>query len=97
MMKDNNILETIKNKDSQKALKEMEEIFKEILLIKLNQIQLPENNKSFMLLLDDCIRNFPEYYDILTYLKNTYFFSEKTDTEKLYELAYIYENLNEGK
>lgn len=97
MMKDNNILETIKNKDSQKALKEMEEIFKEILLIKLNQTQLPENNKSFMLLLDDCIRTFPEDYDILTYLKNTYFFSEKTDTEKLYELAYIYENLNEVK
>lgn len=95
MMKDNNILETIKNKDSQKALKEMEEIFKEILSVKLNQTEA--SNKSFMCLVDDCIRTFPEDYDILTYLKNTYFFSEKTDTEKLYELAYIYENLNEGK
>lgn len=95
MMKDNNILETIKNKDSQKALKEMEEIFKEILSVKLNQTEA--SNKSFMCLVDDCIKTFPEDYDILTYLKNTYFFSEKTDTEKLYELAYIYENLNEGK
>ncbi len=93
MMKDNNILETIKNKDSQKALREMEKIFKEILLVKLNQKE--EYNKSFMYLVDDCIKTFPEDYDILTYLKNTYFFSEKTDTEKLYELAYIYENLNE--
>lgn len=95
MMKDNNILETIKNKNSQKALKEMEEIFKEILSVKLNQTEA--SNKSFMGLVDDCIRTFPEDYDILTYLKNTYFFSEKTDTEKLYELAYIYENLNEDK
>lgn len=93
MMKDNNILETIKNKDSQKALREMEKIFKEILLVKLNQTE--EYNKSFMCLVDDCIKTFPEDYDILTYLKNTYFFSEKTDTEKLYELAYIYENLKE--
>lgn len=93
MMKDNNILETIKNKDSQKALREMEKIFKEILLVKLNQKE--EYNKSFMYLVDDCIKTFPEDYDILTYLKNIYFFSEKTDTEKLYELAYIYENLNE--
>lgn len=93
MMKDNNILETIKNKDSQKALREMEKIFKEILLVKLNQTE--EHNKSFMCLVDDCIKTFPEDYDILTYLKNIYFFSEKTDTEKLYELAYIYENLNE--
>lgn len=95
MMKDNNILETIKNKDSKKALKEMEEIFKEILLDKLNQIKIHESDKSFMYLVDDCIKAFPEDYDILTYLKNTYFFSEKTDSEKLYELAYIYENLNE--
>lgn len=95
MMKDNNILETIKNKDSKKALKEMEEIFKEILLDKLNQTKIQESDKSFMYLVDDCIKEFPEDYDILTYLKNTYFFSEKTDSEKLFELAYIYENLNE--
>mgnify|MGYP001123476598 FL=1 len=46
-----------------------------------------------MQILDCSIKNFPENYDILTYLRNIYFFEEKTDSEKLYELAYIYENL----
>ncbi len=94
-MKDNDILEMIKNQDSQNALKEMEELFKRALLNKLEQSRLENYNKNnFMKLLDSCIKNFPEDYDILTYLKNIFFFSEKTDSEKLYELAYIYENLN---
>ena len=46
-----------------------------------------------MILLDFCIKNLKEYYDILTYLRNLYFFADKSDTEKLYELAYIYEVL----
>lgn len=92
-MKDNDILEMIKNQDSKKALKEMEGLFKQILLNKINMEDC--NEKTFMQLLDYCIKTFPEDYDILTYLKNIYFFSEKKDSEKLYELAYIYENLNE--
>jgi hypothetical protein len=89
-MEDKNILEMIKSQDSKKALKEMEEKFKEILLNKLDS-DLETN--SFMQILDCSIKNFPENYDILTYLRNIYFFEEKTDSEKLYELAYIYENL----
>lgn len=92
-MKDNDILEMIKNQDSKKALKEMECLFKQILLNKINMEDC--NEKTFMQLLDYCIKTFPEDYDILTYLKNIYFFSEKTDSEKLYELAYIYQNLKE--
>ncbi len=95
-MEDNNILELIKNQDSKAALNEMENKFTQILLNKLKKSNVEvNNNNSFMHVVDDCIKAFPEDYDILTYLKNTLFFSEKTDSEKLYELAYIYENLNE--
>lgn len=93
-MEGNSILEMIKSKDQKSALKEMESIFKKILLDKINKekninIDLREND--FMSLLDFCIKNYTEYYDILTYLRNLYFFSEKSDYEKLYELASIYE------
>lgn len=93
-MKSNSILEMIKSKDSKSALKEMESILKRIVLDKINKekninIDLREND--FMSLLDFCIKNYTEYYDILTYLRNLYFFSEKSDQEKLYELASIYE------
>lgn len=93
-MEGNSILEMIKSKDSKSALKEMESILKKILLDKINKekninIDLREND--FMSLLDFCIKNYTEYYDILTYLRNLYFFSEKSDHEKLYELASIYE------
>lgn len=55
----------------------MESIFKKILLDKINKekninIDLREND--FMSLLDFCIKNYTEYYDILTYLRNLYFF-----------------------
>ncbi len=93
-MKDNSILEMIKSKDSKGALKEMESILKKILLDKLNNeknINIDFKENDFILLLDFCIKNFTEYYDILTYVRNLYFFSEKSDSEKLYELANIYE------
>ena len=89
-MEGNSILEMIKSKDSKSALNEMEKILKKVLLDKLN-INTEFQENDFNLFLDFCIQNFTEYYDILTYLKNLYFFSEKCDSEKLYELAYIYE------
>lgn len=94
-MKDNSILEKIKNKDSKSALDEMENILKNILLEKLEKekINIDFKENDFMLLLDFCIKNFTEYYDILTYLRNLYFFSEESDSEKLYELANIYDVL----
>lgn len=93
-MEDNSILEMIKSKDSKSALKEMESILKEILIHKLakeKNINIDFSENDFISLLDFCIKNFTEYYDILTYLRNLYFFSEKSDSEKLYELASIYE------
>ncbi|MCI8470286.1 MAG: hypothetical protein HFJ35_02145 [Clostridia bacterium] len=93
-MEGNSILEMIKSKDSKSALKEMESILKNILLDKLDKeknINIDFRENDFILLLDFCIKNFTEYYDILTYLRNLYFFSEKSDSEKLYELANIYE------
>ncbi len=93
-MKSNSILEMIKSKDSKSALKEMESILKRILLDKINKeknINIDLRDNDFMSLLDFCIKNYIEYYDILTYLRNLYFFSEKSDQEKLYELASIYE------
>ena len=93
-MKSNSILEMIKSKDSKSALKEMESILKRILLDKINKeknINIDLRDNDFMSLLDFCIKNYIEYYDILTYLMNLYFFSEKSDQEKLYELASIYE------
>ena len=96
-MEGNNILEMIKSNDSKKALKEMEKILKKVLLDKLNKeknIYTDFKEDDFVLLLDFCIQNFKEYYDILTYLRNLYFFSEKSDSEKLYELAYIYESIS---
>lgn len=93
-MKSNSILEMIKSKDSKSALKEMESILKRILLDKINKeknINIDLRDNDFMSLLDFCIKNYTEYYDILTYLRNLYFFSEKSDQEKLYELASIYE------
>lgn len=96
MMKDNDILEMIKSHDSQNALNEMEEIFKNILIDKLNKnYEIDVNGKTFMQVLECCIKKFPEDYDILTYLRNIYFFDDKADEEKLYELAYIYENLKQ--
>lgn len=91
-MEDKKILEMIKSQDSKKALKEMEEILKNILLDKLDN-DIDDSKNNFMQILDCSIKKFPENYDILTYLRNLYFFEEKTDSEKLYELAYIYENL----
>ena len=79
-MEGNSILEMIKSKDSESALKEMENILKKILLDKLDKeknINVDFNENEFMLLLDFCIKNFTEYYDILTYLRNLYFFQKK--------------------
>lgn len=93
-MEGNSILEMIKSKDSKNALNEMERILKNILIDKLGKeknINIDSKDNDFMTLLDFCIKNFTEYYDILTYLRNLYFFSEKSDYEKLYELANIYE------
>ena len=93
-MEGNAILEMIKNNNSKSALKEMEKILKKELLDKLKKeknIYTDFKEEDFILLLDFCIQNFKEYYDLLTYLRNLYFFSEKSDSEKLYELAYIYE------
>ena len=96
-MEDNEIIKMIKSHDSQNALKEMEKLFKQVLKEKLKEKKIVEdNNHNFMKTLEDSIKYLPEYYEILTYLRNIYFFAEKTDTEKLYELAYIYENLKQS-
>ena len=63
--------------------------------IHLNYQHIDFRENDFILLLDICIKNFTQYYDILTYLRNLYFFSEKSDSEKLYELANIYEIISE--
>lgn len=95
-MEDNEIIKMIKSHDSQNALKEMEKLFKQVLKEKLKEKKIVEdNNHNFMKTLEDSIKYLPEDYEILTYLRNIYFFAEKTDTEKLYELAYIYENLKQ--
>lgn len=97
-MEGNSILEMVKNKDSKSALKEMENMLKRILLDKLNKeknININFRENDFISILDFCIKSFSEYYDILTYLRNLYFFSEKSDSEKLYELANIYEIISE--
>lgn len=95
-MRENEIIKMIKNHDSKNALKEMEKQFSQILSEKLSKRQITNSKENnFMKLLEDSIRYFPEDYEILTYLRNTYFFAEKTDEEKLYELAYIYENLKQ--
>lgn len=96
-MEDNEIIKMIKSHDSQNALKEMEKLFKQVLKEKLKEKKIVEdNNHNFMKTLEDSIKYLPEDYEILTYLRNIYFFAEKTDTEKLYELAYIYENLKQS-
>lgn len=95
-MEGNKILEMIKNHDSKKALKEMEKLFTQILVEKMKEEEKIEaNKKDFMKILEDSITYFPEDYEILTYLRNIYFFADKTDSERLYELAYIYENLKQ--
>ncbi len=95
-MEDNEIIKMIKSHDSQNALKEMEKLFKQVLKEKLKEKKIVEDsNQNFMKTLEDSIKYLPEDYEILTYLRNIYFFAEKTDTEKLYELAYIYENLKQ--
>ncbi len=97
-MEGNPILKMIKSNDCKSALKEMENILKKILLDKLakeKNINIHFRENDFILILDFCIKNFTEYYDILTYLRNLYFFSEKSDSEKLYELANIYEIISE--
>ena len=92
-MKDNSIIENIKYKDINEALKEMQDIFQKILQTKLNEYDIEFYKEDFMSLLDLAIKHLRQYYDILTYLKNIYFFSEITDSEKLYELINIYEVL----
>lgn len=95
-MEDNEIIKMIKSHDSQNALKEMEKLFKQVLKEKLKEKKIVEDsNQNFMKTLENSIKYLPEDYEILTYLRNIYFFAEKTDTEKLYELAYIYENLKQ--
>lgn len=93
-MEGNTILEMIKNKDSKSALKEMEHLYKKVLIDKLNEIEkvyTDLDELDFIVFLDFCIQNLREYYDILTHLRNLYFFAEKSDYEKLYEMAHIYE------
>lgn len=91
MKKDNNIVELIKNKDLNGALKKMESIIKEILLDKLKKENINFKEDSIIEVLDVCIDNFPDEYDLLTYLRNILFFSDITDSERLSELANIYE------
>lgn len=93
-MKDNTILNKIKNKDLEGALMDMENLCKNFLIKKLGYEFINENI-DFIELINVSIKKFPQYYEILTYLRNIYFFSDKTDYEKLYELANIYENLVE--
>lgn len=96
-MNDKKIYELVKNKDSKKALDEIEQRLKKVLINKLNKSEEKDfhNITNIMDLIDCCIKKFPENYDILTYLKNILFFEDKTDLEKIYELAYIYDNLNQ--
>lgn len=95
MKEDNNIVELIKNKDLKSALEKMESIFKEILLEKLKNKNINSEEENIIELLECCIDNIPDEYDLLTYLRNILFFSDMTDSERLSELANIYEILKQ--
>lgn len=92
-MQDNNVVDLIKNKDLKGALNKMEIILKEVLVEKLEKININSNEENIIEVLDVCINEFPEEYDLLTYLRNILFFSDMTNSEKLSELANIYEIL----
>ncbi len=96
-MQDNNVVDLIKNKDLKGALNKMELILKEVLVEKLENININSNEENIIEVLDVCINEFPEEYDLLTYLRNILFFSDMTNSEKLSELANIYEILKQEK
>ena len=90
-MKDNHINYLIKKHDYKNALKEMEDILKNVLLKKINNANV--DDYSLMQIIEYYIINYSEYYDIMTYLRNLYYYANKSELQKLYELAYIYEAL----
>ncbi len=93
-MKDNNnLIDLIKEKKYNIALNEMEYKIKE----ELGKIVGKEENfkdYSFIKVIEASIIELPGYYDLLTHIRNLYFFSDKSDEEKLNELTNIYSNLD---
>ena len=97
-MKDNDLGEMIKNNNSESALKEMEELLKNSIsrrMEKNNISILTEKQENFNNFLEECIKQCPNDYEMLTFIRNTIFFSEKSDSEKIYDLLSIYDILNE--
>lgn len=94
-MQDNNVVDLIKSGDLNGALDKMEIILKELLVEKLENININSDEDNIIELLDVCINEFPDEYDLLTYLQNILFFSDMTNSEKLSELANIYEILKQ--
>ena len=97
-MSNDNIIDNIKNEDYKSALNKMETVIKNNLIEKLkdrNDLKENCNEYDFTNFLNYCINKMPDYYDILTHIRNIYFFSEKTEIEKLNELANIYKNLRD--
>lgn len=96
MMDKDKVLELIQNKDYDNALIYIENLIQEILQEKLNTVigtEIIEDDLYF--LVEKCIENIPEYYDILLRLKNIKFYYDGTVLEELYELVNIYEILKD--
>ena len=90
-MNENNIIESVKEKKYDEALNIFEDYICKLLLDKL-QYNVNIDNYTFMEFIDYCIKELPDYFDILTYIRNLYFFSNKSSIEKINELTNIYIN-----
>ena len=93
MKQDNKVLDMIKNQDYTNALIYMENKIRDILIEKLNDLNIKIDKTDYENVLDIVLKNIDEYYDIIIYLKNLFFLDELTEIEKVYELVNIYELL----
>ena len=93
MKQDNKVLDMIKNQDYTNALIYMENKIRDILVEKLNNLNIKIDKTNYENVLEVVLKNIDEYYDIIIYLKNLYFLDELTEIEKVYELVNIYESL----
>ncbi len=90
-MKYGNVGNLIKEGKVKEAVKEMKELFSELLEDKLKRKGIECNNMEFGELIELCITNFPEDYDTLVYLNNLFFFTDEEALDSLYTLASIYD------
>ena len=91
-MNENKIIELVKEEKYDEALNIFEDYICKLLLDKL-QHKVNIDNYTFMEFVNYCIKELPDYFDILTYIRNLYFFSNKSSIEKINELTNICINL----